>query len=87
MTDVERIARHYGFAEQSRQIIEEMAELTIAISKIHRDWNDENYENLVEEMADVQVMLDQMMYLTGSKYDVKNIMNRKIKRQLERIKE
>lgn len=85
MTDIEKIANHYGFAEQSRQIIEEMAELTVAISKIHRDWTDKNYNNLIEEMADVQVMLDQMMYLTGSKYDVKNIMDRKIKRQLERI--
>lgn len=85
MTDIEKIALHYGFASQSRQTIEEMAELTVAISKIHRDWNKEHLDNLIEELADVEIMLEQMMFLTNSRYKVKNIKEKKIKRQLQRI--
>mgnify|MGYP005829319167 FL=1 len=34
------IARYYGYEAQSRQLIEEMAELTQAINKL---WRKENY--------------------------------------------
>ena len=85
MTDIEKIAMHYGFVSQSRQTIEEMAELTVAISKIHRDWNKEHLDNLIEELADVQIMLEQMIYLTGSKYDVQAVIDSKVKRQLKRM--
>ena len=86
MTDVEKIALHYGFAEQSRQTIEEMAELTVAISKIHRGWGKETYNNLIEEIADVEIMLEQLKYLSNSCYQVRNIKKQKIQRQLNRIK-
>ena len=85
MTENEKIAMHYGFVSQSRQTIEEMAELTVAISKIHRDWNKEHLDNLIEELADVQIMLEQMIYLTGSKYDVQAVIDSKVKRQLKRM--
>lgn len=85
MTDIEKIALHYGFTSQSRQTIEEMAELTVALSKMHREYNIEHFNNLVEELADVQIMLNQMIYLTSSRNDIEKIMQEKIQRQLDRI--
>lgn len=87
MTDIEKIALHYGFTSQSRQTIEEMAELTVALSKMHREYSKKNLDNIIEELADVQIMIEQIMYLTSSKNEVKQIMGQKIKRQLERIKD
>lgn len=87
MTDIEKIALHYGFKEQARQTIEEMAELTVALSKMHREYSKKNLDNIIEELADVQIMIEQIMYLTSSKSEVKQIMEQKIKRQLSRIKE
>lgn len=86
MNDIQKIAMHYGFANQCQQTIEEMAELTVAISKLHRDWNEEHYDNLLEEMADVEIMLDQLKYLSGGRYQVEKIKEYKIQRQMGRIK-
>ena len=42
------------------------------------------YDNLIEEIADVQVMLLQMAYLL--KTDIQSMVDIKLNRQLERIK-
>ena len=90
------IAEHYGYDAQSRQCIEEMAELTQAINKWWRvcgyGQNTEKSiadcrDNLVEEMADVQIMLWQMEYLLLSAQEVNQMITQKLNRQLERIKE
>lgn len=95
------IAEHYGYDAQSRQCIEEMAELTQAINKFWRNQLDcgkrrlqndpeeipvftKEYDNLFEEMADVQVTLLQMAYLL--KIDIQSMVDIKLDRQLERIK-
>ena len=86
-----KIAETYGFDAQSRQLIEEMAELTQAINKAWRMGND--FDNLLvlkrnikEEIADVYIMLEQMKYLLNIyEDDIETIINRKILRQLERI--
>lgn len=44
--------KHYGLKVQKQQFIQELAELIVALTK-----ND--IDNLIEEMADVQVMIDQ----------------------------
>lgn len=97
--DIEKIAAHYGYEAQSRQLIEEMAELTQAINKLwriegkpYKDIYDEvsidvYKDNLVEEIADVQIMLWQMLYLLGAQGKIEPIIERKIDRQLERIEE
>ena len=85
------IATFYGYDTQSRQLIEEMAELTQAINKAWRMGND--FDNLLvqkrnikEEIADVYIMLEQMKYLLNIyEDDIETIINRKILRQLERI--
>lgn len=93
------IAEHYGYDAQSRQLIEEMAELTQAINKYWRKQlscgQNEIYEvaignpeekAIIEEMADVEIMLSQIKYLLGCNDEVKQEKERKIFRQLERIK-
>ena len=89
------VADHYGYGAQSRQCIEEMAELTQAINKWWRVCgNGQRTEesiaecryNLVEEIADVQIMLYQLGYLLDSRLEVSEIITKKLDRQLERIK-
>lgn len=88
------IAEHYGYDAQSRQCIEEMAELTQAINKFWRGYgNGQKTEksiaecryNLVEEMADVQIMLWQMEYLLLSAQEVDQMIEKKLDRQLKRV--
>lgn len=96
---IKKIAQTYGYDPQSRQCIEEMAELTQAINKFWRKALDcgkgkqpngekyitmsPAYDNLVEEMADVQIMLWQMEYLLNA--DTSIIIQQKLDRQMERI--
>ena len=90
-----KIANHYGLAKQSRQLSEECAELIQAVSKYMRyqetsyastvDWK--YLENVCEEIADVEVMLEQIKYLLHINPEaIVEIKKNKIDRQLERIK-
>lgn len=98
---IQKIADTYGYDAQSRQCIEEMAELTQAINKkwrtdiafankLYQGTPDENflteiklYMHILEEIADVQIMLWQMEYLL--KDDVSDIIEMKLDRQIKRI--
>lgn len=94
---IKKIADEYGYDAQSRQLIEECAELTQAVNKLWRLEQMENRtvsqdidlsfakEHLVEELADVQIMIEQMVYMLNCEYDFNNEKLRKIKRQLERM--
>ena len=90
------IAEHYGYEAQSRQCIEEMAELMQAINKLwrsigHGQLTEKSFkeclENLTEEMADVQIMLWQMEYLLLSGQEVNQMIEKKLDRQLKIIEE
>lgn len=93
---IQKIARNYGYDAQSRQCIEEMAELTQAINKFWRkqlkcgkaDLSDvelatQEELNLLEEMADVQIMLWQLEHLLIA--DLNPIIQQKLDRQMERM--
>ncbi|MCR5255050.1 MAG: hypothetical protein K6D96_03890 [Acetatifactor sp.] len=87
------IAAHYGWGPQSRQTIEEMAELTQAINKHWRKFGDDTtdkgnpyYKNIVEEIADVEVCLEQLKALLNCKNQVEDVKIWKVERQLERIR-
>ena len=88
---VKIIAKHYGYHLQKEQAIEEMAELTFAIKKLEKvksssiDFNMKNM-NLIEEIADVSIMMMQLTELTDP-VAVSKIINEKLDRQLNRIKE
>ena len=55
----------YGVPAQTDMCIEEMAELQKALLKYRRDPCDERKKDILEEMADVQIMLDQMKMAYG----------------------
>lgn len=81
-----QIANYYGKEPQLRQTQEELAELILAISKCVR--NDLHFqENFVEEIADVEIMLEQLkLFMTDSELNhLEFIKEAKIVRQLERI--
>ena len=88
--DLLKIIMHYGVNAQQRQLAEEVFELQEAITqyedpripKIYR-----NTVNIVEEIADVMIMLGQFVYYYGiNERNINKIVDYKIKRQLERIR-
>ena len=88
--DIERIAHYYGFSHQANILIEEMSELTKELCKYNRATTIaekvELLENIYEEIADVEIMLEQMrVLLGGGRIDAYK--TAKIERQLERIEE
>lgn len=98
---IQEIVSWYGYDAQSRQCIEEMAELTQAINKFWRkdlrcsygalnedrlDRESEAYKNLIEEIADVEIMLEQMKELLFVGDKVNEIKEEKLERQIKRLK-
>ena len=94
------IADSYGYDAQSRQCIEEMAELTQAINKFWRKelkcgnrqllilnspFYGDTARNLKEELADVAIMVAQMEHLLHT--DLSDIVEEKLDRQIRRIQE
>ncbi len=79
--DIQKIADYYGLDNQTDKTIEECAELIQALAKL------ESRENTIEEIADVQIMLKQMIYLLDCEEEVKKVIEYKINRQLERMRE
>lgn len=76
--NIQKIADYYGLDNQLNKTIEECAELIQALVKL------ESRENTIEEIADVQIMLKQMLYLLDCEKEVEKVMEYKINRQLER---
>jgi NTP pyrophosphatase (non-canonical NTP hydrolase) len=99
---IKRIANHYGFEKQSRNLTEECGELIQAVNKYYRyneglitrddiltSTNDVNMliQNIVEEVADVEIMLEQIKHLLHiNPAAIEEIKVNKVNRQLERIK-
>ena len=86
---IELIAERYGYEPQSRQCIEEMAELTQAINKLWRKRNfggndrqiAEAEDAVLDEMADTLIMLWQLKYLLGfGEGPLEEKLNRQLKR-------
>lgn len=95
---IEQIANDNGFEVASRQLIEEMAELTQAINKFWRIQLDEgkrSFENvwiyspeennIVEEIADVEICIEQLKIIFMIREKIKRIKKIKVDRQLKRI--
>lgn len=95
---IKKIADTYGFSEQSRQLSEECSELIVAVNKYHReikkpsytpsDFIDKQYLSLqiMEEIADVTIMIEQIKYLLSlNSDDIDLFIEKKLNRQLERI--
>lgn len=91
-----QIAVHYGREHQMQKLIEEMAELTVAL--IHeKKWSDETIspighnsplsDNSLEEFADVLIMIEQFkLYLSDADHRrVSKTISEKVRRTLSRI--
>lgn len=95
MSDIRRIAAYYGTEDQTRQLVEEMAELMVALSKWKRNEGnvkvqDELRESMandiVTEIADVRIMLEQIIFLYGiPESRIDSEIRYKVKRQIDRI--
>ena len=75
-----QIIVYYGEKHQKNKAIEELLELANAIC-------DNDKENVIEEIADVLIMIEQMQLIFGiTNDDIQEVKEFKIKRTLERIK-
>ena len=81
--DLFKIVQHYGVTAQKNIAIEELSELIKEICKHYR--GESNINHIAEEIADVQIMINQLMIGMGLTPDVKKFYNAKIDRQLTRI--
>ena len=81
---LKKIADHYGLQAQKGILIEEMAELMQAVNK--HDRCPFNLDAIIEEIADVEIMLEQIKYLYGiSQQKIDEITDYKIQCTLERM--
>ncbi len=78
--------KKYGVDAQDDIAIEEMSELTKAIIKNRRYKTFATLENLYEELADVSIMLEQVM-MSLDKDRVQSYINSKLERLNERLGE
>lgn len=90
----QNIIDHYGLANQLNQLMEECAEVIIASNHYLRKRNSEDAgerfvaeTDLKKEIADVLVVLDQIMVRMGmDEEEIKFIEECKINRQISRIR-
>ena len=61
--NIKSIADHYGLELQKGKAIEELAELIQILAKGDFEENSKDTSQLIEEVADVEIMLDQLKYL------------------------
>ena len=87
MDILEKAIKHYGNENQMMQTMEELSELSVAISKCLRYKDDiEARNNLVEEIADVLIMIDQLKIIMNIKdYEIDCYRKYKLERLERRI--
>ncbi|MBP9717080.1 MAG: hypothetical protein KBD51_04030 [Candidatus Levybacteria bacterium] len=72
---------HFGIKSQLLMAVEEMAELQKALLKYLRDpMNKENDQNILEELADVEITIEQVKLFFHCENEVSKIKEEKIKR-------
>jgi len=81
------ILDHYGIEHQKAKTIEELAELIVAIQKNLLSGTDGLSREVLEEIADVEIMILQLLSYSNKFSIVYEILDQKIGRQLDRIKE
>ena len=93
---IEQIANTYGWDVQCQVAIEECSELIQAICKHrrrHSHWLLSNMfecperNHIVEESADVEIMLSQLKYFLCADEEVEKEIEKKLERQSRRIKD
>ena len=87
MDILEKAIKHYGVENQMIQTMEELSELSVAISKCLRYKDDiETRNNLVEEVEDTLIMIDQLKIIMDIKdYELECYRQYKLERLEKRI--
>lgn len=80
-----QILSHYGILHQKSKAIEELAELIVALQKDVLEGKESHSRAVLEEIADVKIMLMQMLCDEDDEEFVEKIMRQKLERQLKRI--
>lgn len=75
----------YGTQPQVDMALEETAELQKALLKHRRKPSKETRIDIIDEIADVQIMLEQLKIIYSCSKDVEERVDFKINRQIERI--
>lgn len=82
----EKIAEHYGRKFQEQQTVSELSELMYCLTRRPDQRQPDWANDLVDEIADVTIMLQQMMHLYDISSDELNErINYKLQRQLTRM--
>lgn len=84
---LQEIIKHYGVNPQMDMAIEECSELIKALLKFRRNSNNSAWEAVIDELADVEIMISQMKIIFDCSGEVESRIDFKIKRQIERMKE
>ena len=82
--ELQKIINTYGKKLQLIQAVEELSELQKAVCKYLKNPDLNEINNLTEEMADVQVMLDQLKIIFDNEKEVECNIEFKIKRTHQR---
>lgn len=85
---LKRAIRTYGESAQVDMAIEEMSELTKALCKVKRAHGGPEtmatISNVIEEIADVQIMLDQLRIIFGGSADAEEVKLERLSGRLDR---
>lgn len=86
---IKQIADHFGFEAQAEKSIEEMAELIAAIKHLNKrdESAADHLVNFVEELADVKIMIDQLIYLYNKDAPEDMKVEKEIERKIERTQQ
>ena len=79
------IANHYGREHQVLIAIEEMSELTKELCKYFRRYD--RKKEIIEEVADAQIMLEQLIELFDINNEVDRMVDYKLNRQIRRMEQ
>lgn len=83
---VREIAEHYGLKNQLKQLAEECCELSV--EALHYIREEGGTERISEEMADVEIMVEQIIYLAKiDRKDIDECIQYKLERQMKRIED
>ncbi len=86
-TKCRKIAEHYGISSQETQAISELSELLQVLTRRNGQRGADWKSDLIDEMADVNVMIQQLCTLHGiSRDELNERITFKLDRQLERIR-
>ena len=85
MNAYQKAINHFGTIMQTDVAIEEMSELIKELIKFKR--GKKNYDEIAEEIADVEIMLEQLKIIYGVRLDVLEFKKQKLLRLENRLGE